>query len=152
LLVAVAVAQGAPVGVDVEQHRSFDCSTMARHIVGRSEVPAATREEFFGQWVRKEAVLKATGDGLRTPMREVVLSAAGDPPALIRYADGFLACNLADLTPPLPGYSAALAMLAAQPVTVVEHDATAWVGQRLARAGAVVREPAGRSLAGSQKS
>ncbi|MDI6103011.1 4'-phosphopantetheinyl transferase superfamily protein [Actinoplanes sp. NEAU-A12] len=38
-------------------------------------------------WVGKEAVLKATGDGLRLPMNRLELAGPGIPPAVHRWAD-----------------------------------------------------------------
>ena len=40
---------------------------------------------FFRYWVAKEAVLKATGDGLRTPMTALSMSPADEPPVLVDW-------------------------------------------------------------------
>ena len=65
-LAAVALAQAAPVGVDVERLRlellDDDLSAAALHPSERTA--PCTPERFFALWVRKEAVLKAMGIGL----------------------------------------------------------------------------------------
>jgi 4'-phosphopantetheinyl transferase len=63
-VVGVAVLDGGVVGLDVEAVRPMsDLAATARH-VGAPAEPAA----FFRAWTRKEALLKATGDGLASPM------------------------------------------------------------------------------------
>ncbi len=44
--------------------------------------PGEDTGDFFVTWTRKEALLKATGDGLATPMSELVL---GPGPRLVRW-------------------------------------------------------------------
>jgi 4'-phosphopantetheinyl transferase len=74
--------------------------------------------DFYRLWTRKEAVLKATGDGLRVPMSEVVVSPPLESARLIRLcqeearAQDFV---LADLEVP-DGYAAAVAVLSLGPV------------------------------------
>lgn len=97
-LVAVAVAH-APVGVDVEQshgrRRPFgaeDPEALARLVLSPAEravlaaVPLAGRARaFLVAWTRKEAVTKATGDGLRAAFSEVVVAAEAGPPRLVSW-------------------------------------------------------------------
>jgi 4'-phosphopantetheinyl transferase len=71
-LVAVALARGRDVGVDIESiHRVTDWSLLADRIFSPRDLcelralPASQqREAFFSGWTRKEAYLKATGEGL----------------------------------------------------------------------------------------
>jgi 4'-phosphopantetheinyl transferase len=102
--VVVAISDDAAVGVDVERlGRMDDCCTMT--------------------WVRKEAVIKAAGTGLATPMSSFAVSRPAEPPRLLTWpADPArtAACALADL-PAADGYLAALAMFGTG-LTVTTHD------------------------------
>ena len=72
-LVALAFTVGSPVGVDVEHvHRRVDTEAVAARFFAPGEVAALRllegeqrRLAFFRCWTRKEAFLKATGEGLR---------------------------------------------------------------------------------------
>jgi 4'-phosphopantetheinyl transferase len=124
-LVAVAVA-AAPVGVDVEQLEGRprelgggDPATLARVVLAAEEqaalaaVPASGRARaFLLAWTRKEAVTKATGDGLRVPFSDVVVAADAGPLRLTAwpYPQDPRAVSLHDLDTK-PGYVAALAVL-----------------------------------------
>ncbi|MPZ26299.1 MAG: 4'-phosphopantetheinyl transferase superfamily protein [Micromonosporaceae bacterium] len=122
--VLVGLTGGAPVGVDVEEISRVDPDELAGHVLGTGEA-APTRPEFFCYWTRKEAVVKATGDGLRMPLSEVVVTPPGEPPRLLRYGDrAELATCLADLDGG-DGYAAAVAVLGAGPLRVHRRDATA---------------------------
>jgi 4'-phosphopantetheinyl transferase len=123
-LVGVAVWPGGPIGLDVEQVREMtDLAGMAGHICSPAELartPVPSPGAFFTTWTRKEALLKATGDGIALPMSAITLGQHGveswtgdDAP------DGPV--WLHDLRP-APGYSAAVAGLGSPPHSVLEHD------------------------------
>jgi 4'-phosphopantetheinyl transferase len=92
--VLAAVSTAGPVGVDVDvaaatAFAEFDDVALAateRAVVARlpSRRRAAAR---VTAWVRKEAVLKATGDGLRVPPGDVVVTPLGEPPRLLAWDD-----------------------------------------------------------------
>jgi 4'-phosphopantetheinyl transferase len=125
-LVAVAVA-GNPVGVDVEQldGRSHplggdgDPEALGRLVLSAAEQaalaaipPPGRARAFLVAWTRKEAVTKATGDGMRAAFSEVVVAADAGPPRLVAwpYPRDPRAVTLLDLGA-APGYVAALAVL-----------------------------------------
>jgi len=108
--VVVALSAAAPVGVDVERVRSGpDVAALARTVLAAGE-PLGAPAELFTYWCRKEAVVKATGEGLRVPLGEVVVGPARQPARLVSYRGAPLAAALADL-PAGPGYAAAVAVL-----------------------------------------
>jgi 4'-phosphopantetheinyl transferase len=79
--------------------------------------------DFFTYWTRKEALVKATGDGVTVPLSEVVVTPPGTPPRLLGYPrQGEFAAQLRDLSPDL-GYVGALAVLSPGPVVVHERSA-----------------------------
>jgi 4'-phosphopantetheinyl transferase len=112
-LVGVAVHPGGPVGLDVEEVRDLvDIAAMAAHVCSPHEtVPDAPA--FFTLWTRKEALLKAVGTGLASPMSAITLGPSGvhgwtgeDAPREPLW--------LRDLYP-APGYRAAVAGFGAAP-------------------------------------
>ena len=66
-------------------------------------------EAFFRCWTRKEAVIKAIGDGLSLPLDSFCVSLRADAPACILRAPGGHEgkWSLSDISP-VAGYSAAL--------------------------------------------
>jgi 4'-phosphopantetheinyl transferase len=65
-------------------------------------------------WVRKEAVLKATRDGLRVPPRDVVVSPLGQPPRLLAWGDAPpTPVHLHDVDVAAPGHAACVGVVAA---------------------------------------
>jgi 4'-phosphopantetheinyl transferase len=125
-LVAVAVAQ-APVGVDVEQldgrprplGGDGDPDALARLVLSAAEraalakvPPAGRARAFLIAWTRKEAVAKATGDGLRAAFSDVVVAAGAGPPRLVSwpYSRSPQSVSLLDLEV-ATGYVAALAVI-----------------------------------------
>jgi 4'-phosphopantetheinyl transferase len=124
-LVAVAVA-AAPVGVDVEQldGRRYppgggDPASVARMVLAEPERaalaavhPSGQARAFLVAWTRKEALTKATGDGLRVPFGDIVVAADAAGPRLVAwpYPRDPRSVSLLDLDAG-PGYVAALAIL-----------------------------------------
>ena len=115
----IAFTDDEPVGVDIELiHEMDDAESVVRRFFSPVEVeqwmglPARLRSRaFFDCWTRKEAYVKAVGDGLSMPLdRFAVAFRPGDSPTI-----AFLDANpdrqwsLFDLTP-APGYAGALAI------------------------------------------
>ncbi len=131
--VGVAVTTGAPVGLDVEAtsgRATHDLITYALNETERATVTGLTPEDaaaaFFTYWARKEALMKATGRGLKIPLRSITLSAPGEPARLVAADDAALdptATTLFDVDPG-PGYRAAVAVLTSEPVDVTERWAS----------------------------
>ena len=126
-LVAVAVAR-APVGVDVEQldgrprpvGGDGDPDALARLVLSAAEraalakvAPAGRARAFLVAWTRKEAVTKATGDGLRAAFSDVVVAAGAGPPRLVSwpYSRSPQGVSMLDLEVVATGYVAALAVI-----------------------------------------
>jgi len=115
----LAFTRRREIGVDVERIRhDFDPSAIARRYFSTHEqnqlagVPEEEKvDAFFRCWTRKEAYIKATGDGLSLPLRQFDVSlAAGDRNALLATRpDGSEAGSwLLQEVPAGPGYIAAL--------------------------------------------
>jgi 4'-phosphopantetheinyl transferase len=91
-MVAIALVRGREVGVDIESlHRLDDWLLMARRIFSprelgelRSLPEPQQRKAFFNGWTRKEAYLKATGEGLTDalPIIEVTVAPGKEPELL----------------------------------------------------------------------
>ncbi|MFF5207104.1 4'-phosphopantetheinyl transferase family protein [Streptosporangium sp. NPDC000396] len=131
--VAVALSTAGPVGVDVEEVPSgpvgelAQCALSPAEQVALRELPERDHNIAFAKmWVRKEAVLKATGHGLRIPPEQVEVSGPQEKPALLSWP--------LDISPdtvrmrtldPGDGYVGVVAVLAdGLPITVSEVDAT----------------------------
>ena len=116
-LLAVALGRVAPLGVDVERERSSpDHPDVARRFLAPEELaelaaepPGAWTPAFFRCWARKEAVIKATGEGLSLPLTDFAVS-VGTEARLSRMPAGWgERWTLVDLAP-APGYAGALAV------------------------------------------
>jgi 4'-phosphopantetheinyl transferase len=88
----LAVARNRDVGVDVEFRRAdFATDEVAQRFFSRSErnqlgaiAPEQKTEAFFNCWTRKEAYIKARGEGVSFPLDQFDVSFAPDaPPALL---------------------------------------------------------------------
>ena len=125
-LVAVAVAR-TPVGVDVEQldgrarplGGDGDTQALARLVLAEDEQaalaavgPSDRARAFLAAWTRKEAVTKATGDGMRVAFSDVVIVTDEGGPRLVAwpYPQPPDRVSLMDLEA-AAGYVAALAVL-----------------------------------------
>lgn len=124
-LVAVAIAAAGRVGVDVEHVAALpDAALLASVCTDAERVQVRTPTDFAAYWTRKEAVLKATGEGLSTDMLRVEVSPPQSVPALRRLAgEPGIQCRMADV--PVAGYAGAVAVLTGAPVqfTVLPGDA-----------------------------
>ncbi|MDI1464648.1 4'-phosphopantetheinyl transferase superfamily protein [Catellatospora sp. KI3] len=129
--IAVVLGRGGPLGVDVEQAvPDRDVAGLSRLALSPAELARGVPDQagFYTYWTRKESVLKATGDGLRTAMTKIEVSAPHEPPRLHRY-DGrpeIVAGSAMYTLSPGDGYHAALTVLdAAAPAGVTERDGSA---------------------------
>jgi 4'-phosphopantetheinyl transferase len=133
--VAVAIAEGAQVGLDVEGAPALgggDGRDLWEAVLrpGEQALVARLPEEvrgdaFLAVWTRKEAILKATGDGLDVAMTELEVSPGTAAPRVLSSA-GHLppaeSIALVELHPGA-GYRATLAVITRGPVDVEEVDA-----------------------------
>jgi 4'-phosphopantetheinyl transferase len=120
-LAVYAIARQREIGVDVERVRPLkDTETLARRFFSRGEyealraLPEPSRlAAFFACWTRKEATLKARGDGLALPLDRFEVSVDPARPARLLSVDGSPAeasrWGLHSFTP-APGHIAALAI------------------------------------------
>jgi 4'-phosphopantetheinyl transferase len=122
--VAVAVSQAGEVGVDVQQVVDDSVRELSPLVLAESEAGhVAVAGDFFTYWTRKEALVKATGDGVAVPLGAVVVTPPGTPPRLLGYPrPGGLAAQLRDLSPER-GYVGAVAVLGPGPLVVHERSA-----------------------------
>jgi 4'-phosphopantetheinyl transferase len=82
--VIVAVSTAGAVGVDLERRDAARFSGFDQVALHTAE-SASTIEDRALTWVRKESLLKATGDGLLVDPRLVRVSAAGEAPVLLDW-------------------------------------------------------------------
>ena len=116
-----AVTRGREIGIDVECIRPISEAdqiaerlfSTREHAVFRALPAHESIGAFFTCWTRKEAYLKALGDGLARPLDEFDVLLAPGKPARLLYVQGdeeeVSRWSLRELTP-APGYAAALAV------------------------------------------
>ena len=120
-LALYAVARGRQVGIDIE-HIRFDLAVaeIAKRFFPRREAAMllalpteAQRQAFFRCWTRKEAYIKALGDGLSLPLDQFDLPPAAEEPDMAPGAQQDPSetsrWSLQELTA-APGYAASLAV------------------------------------------
>jgi 4'-phosphopantetheinyl transferase len=120
-LAIYAFARERDIGVDIERIRDIpemeqiaECFFSARENTAIRALPGNRKKEaFFTCWTRKEAFIKATGDGLSWPLDEFdVSSVPGEPARLLRIEGDSKAASqwfIQDLKPAL-GFAAAFAV------------------------------------------
>lgn len=124
-LVVVAVTRVAPVGVDIEATtRGAQARIAARWACAAEEsAQIADERDALRYWIRKEAIVKATGEGLAAPLADVRVSSPREPARFLRWSGRpDPACTLIDLNPP-DGYMGSLAVLSDGPLDVIERAA-----------------------------
>jgi|GEM_PF-124122 len=120
-LALYAITLRRRVGVDVEARRPLpEFELLVRMCLSDREqaalraLPVRLRQQaFFEAWTRKEAFLKATGEGLGFPPERVEVSMAPGEPAALRCIDGDqeAAAAWSLWAPPVgPGHAAAVAV------------------------------------------
>ncbi len=124
--VLVALTSAAPVGVDVEARGRRLAPGIERLVLAPSE-EASAPGALLTSWCRKESVVKATGDGILVPLREVVTSPVGVPPHLISYRGRAIEATLVDLGLG-PDFVGAVTVLTDEPVAVAVTPAAALLG------------------------
>jgi 4'-phosphopantetheinyl transferase len=119
-LALIAVTRACAVGIDVEWiHPINDAENIAARFFSPREaaelaaIPNGQREAaFYNLWTRKEAFLKATGEGITEKLGQIEVSFLPEQPAQIRSISGDSRAA-ADWTltgfTPAPGYVAAVA-------------------------------------------
>jgi 4'-phosphopantetheinyl transferase len=130
--IAVAVVEGGLVGVDVERlHPALDVDALVPQVLSQWEqarfagLPPVDRPRgLLTYWTRKEALLKADGDGLRVPMGAITVSGPDEPPVLRRWSGRSQPSGPVTLHAlhPAGGHVSSLAVLGLTAVRVRELD------------------------------
>lgn len=122
-LVALAITAAGPVGVDVEKIGPYPSPDLLASVCTTAEqVFVRTPADFYGYWTKKEAVLKATGQGLERELTEVLVTPPARTPSLLAIAGARTPrCSMAEFID--PGYAGAVAVLATDPVEFTVVDA-----------------------------
>lgn len=109
-LVGVALTRVAPVGLDIEAVKPSNVAdTLVQECISANE-PMRSAADFFTYWCRKEAIAKATGEGLYVPPTQIVVSPADEPPRLLSYQGRHLSATIRDIALDR-GYAGAVALL-----------------------------------------
>ncbi|HKN51049.1 MAG TPA: 4'-phosphopantetheinyl transferase superfamily protein [Amycolatopsis sp.] len=129
-LIGVAATPDVPVGLDVETANRRAEDSLIEYALSPAEqksLSGLTAEErsaaFFVFWTRKEAVMKATGKGLKIPLQSITFSGHDEPARLISSGAPELdpaRTRVADLKAS-DGYRAAIAVLTTEDLSVTEE-------------------------------
>jgi 4'-phosphopantetheinyl transferase len=122
-LVVVATTAAGPVGVDVELIGGPPSQRLLSSVCTSDEQAfVLTPKDFFTYWVRKESILKASGEGLRREMTDVMVTPPDSPPTLLSVVDGPTPpCSMEAIK--VEGYTGSVAVLAPHRVTFTIIDA-----------------------------
>ncbi|MDY6838556.1 MAG: 4'-phosphopantetheinyl transferase superfamily protein [Thermodesulfobacteriota bacterium] len=91
-----AITRGREVGIDIERIRTdLEFDRIAERFFSPQEVatllalpPHTQKQAFFACWTRKEAYVKARGDGLSLPLDQFAVSVAPDDAAVLLHTKG----------------------------------------------------------------
>lgn len=108
-----AFANCGDVGVDIEQVKpDFKGMEIASHFFSSEEIAALAKlppelgvEAFFACWTRKEAYVKARGEGLSIPLRSFTVSFADSKQLLLDETGAAWSCCALE---PAPGFAGAV--------------------------------------------
>lgn len=97
----IAVSGAADLGVDIEcTMRTVDFEGLADRFFSRVEsaelrslAASERRQAFYNCWTRKEAYIKATGDGLACPLQSFAVTLQAAAPAAFRWIEGDTAAD-----------------------------------------------------------
>ncbi|GAA1198799.1 4'-phosphopantetheinyl transferase superfamily protein [Prauserella alba] len=128
--VGLALTDGAELGLDVEATTRHADDGLLDYALSDTERAAVAdladsdrTRSFFRYWTGKEALMKATGKGLRIPLTSLTLSAPGEPIRLVSAAASTLdpaTTRLAALQPG-SGYDASVAVLTGDELEITER-------------------------------
>ncbi|MFI5776144.1 4'-phosphopantetheinyl transferase family protein [Nocardia sp. NPDC051570] len=127
--VVFCMAEGVETGVDVERIVVRDFERLAPRVLSSAEIsefetiaPEERMHAYYRYWTRKEALLKAVGRGLDSPMPQITVTGPEQSAGLVEWNGEFAesAFTLATLYPG-PGYAAALAIGGGGRIAVTER-------------------------------
>jgi 4'-phosphopantetheinyl transferase len=134
--VVLAATRAGPVGVDVEEIGEVDLDSLVPAVLAPDEADSVvTASDFYTYWTRKEAVVKATGDGLMVSLPQVRVTPPHTAPEVRGYAGRRLVAQMCDLVPGA-GYSGAVAVLTPDTIKVREWSASKLLTHGIYPAGA----------------
>ncbi|MGB9154107.1 MAG: 4'-phosphopantetheinyl transferase superfamily protein [Alphaproteobacteria bacterium] len=106
-LVACAISQEAPIGIDVEYWRTRDFTALANYAFSlqeREQVARDGKPAFYRIWTLKEAMAKATGTGILATVKKEAYAVDTQVDGFKETATWQLYCTM-----PTPNYSLAIA-------------------------------------------